>query len=89
MFGTLILGFIAGAVAPYAEPHVRRALEGAAMAETPLSVAELRALALAICLVVAALLASVLASGGAISLTVGAALGVFAPRLLKRFRGED
>ena len=89
MFGTLVLGILAGAAAPYVEPHVKRALEGAAMAETPLTAVELRAFSLALCLVAGAVLALLMTSGGAISLTVGAALGVFWPRLIERFRGGD
>lgn len=86
MFGTLVLGILAGFAAPYAEPHVKRALDGALMAETPLSPVELRALALAVCLVVAAFLAWLMANGSAVTLTVGATLGVFAPRLLDRIQ---
>jgi len=87
MLGTLILGLIGGAAAPYAEPHVTRALEAAAMAETPLSTAELRALSLAICLLATALLAWLVAENSAVALTAGAVLGVFGPRLMARFRG--
>ena len=89
MFGTLVLGLLAGVAAPYAEPHVKRALEGALMAETPLSAAELRAFSLAVCLVVAAILAWLMASGGAVSLSVGAAIGVFGPRVIARFQARD
>ncbi|MCP3972528.1 MAG: hypothetical protein GY717_19840 [Rhodobacteraceae bacterium] len=89
MFGTLVLGLVAGAAAPYAERHVKRALESAAMAQTPLDAAELRALSLAVCLVLAAVLAWFLAEGGAVPLTVGAVMGVFGPRLIERFRGGE
>jgi len=89
MFGTLVLGILAGAAAPYAEPYVTRGLESAAMAETPLAAVELRAFSLALCLVAAAVLAWLMTSGGAVSLTVGAALGVFAPRLIQRVRRAD
>jgi len=88
MFATLILGLVAGVAAPYAERHVKSRLEAAAMADTSLSAAELRALALVVCLLVAAIVARILFSGGAIALLVGAALGVFGPRIIARFRGE-
>ena len=84
MFGTLILGLVAGVVAPYAEASVKSGLEAATMAETPLSAAELRGLALAICLLVAAILAAVLFSAGAVSLMLGAVFGVFGPRVIAR-----
>ena len=87
MFGALVLGLIAGVAAPYAEPHLKRALENAAMAETPLDAAELRAFSLAVCLVVAALAGWLLSEGGAVPLTIGAALGVFGPRLIDKARG--
>ncbi|MCG6904545.1 MAG: hypothetical protein LJE68_17890 [Rhodobacter sp.] len=89
MFGTLVLGIVAGVVTPYVEPHVRRILENALMAETPLTPAELRALALAICLLAAALVSRLLASGGAVSLCLGAVLGVFGPRLIERFSSRE
>ena len=84
MFTIFVLGLIAGAVAPYAEPHVKRALEEALMATTPLDGAELRGLALALCLLVAALLGWLITDGGAVALTLGAVLGVFGPRLAAR-----
>ena len=88
MFGTLILGLLAGLVAPFAEPHVKRALESAAMAETPLSEAELRTFSLALCLVIAAVLAWLIADRGAVALTVGAVIGVFGPRVIERFQSK-
>ena len=89
MFGTLVLGLLAGVAAPYAEPHVKRALDSALMAETPLSAAELRAFSLAVCLVAAAILAWLMANGSAVTLSVGAAIGVFGPRLIARFQARD
>ena len=88
MFGTLVLGIIAGAAAPYVEPQIKKILENALMAETALSAVEMRAFALAICLLVGALASWLLSDGGAVALTLGGALGVFGPRLIARVR-ED
>ena len=88
MLGTLILGLIGGAVAPFAERHVKRALEAGLMAETPLSAAELRALSLAVCLLAAAVIAWIFAGNSAVALTAGAVLGVFGPRLMARSRSR-
>ena len=90
MFGTLILGLVAGVAAPYSEPNIKRMLESATMAETSLTGPELRGLALTTCLLVAALVASILSGGGgAVSLMVGAVLGVFGPRVIARFRSGN
>ena len=90
MFGTLILGLVAGVAAPYSEPNIKRMLDSATLAETSLTDAELRGLALTICLLVAALVASVLTGGGgAVSLMVGAVLGVFGPRIIARFQSRS
>ena len=86
MFGTLVLGVIFGAAAPFAEPHIKKLLENALMAEMPLGNAELRGLSVAICLLAGALASWLLASGGAVALTLGGVIGVFAPRLLERLR---
>ncbi|MEM9342838.1 MAG: hypothetical protein AAGA87_07315 [Pseudomonadota bacterium] len=82
MLITFILGIAAGFGAPYAEPHVKKTLEGVLLAETPMTAVELRMLSFAVCLVVASMLAWILGNGAGFALAVGAALGVFAPRLI-------
>ena len=82
MLITFILGIAAGFGAPFAEPHVKKLLEGVMLAEAPMTDVELRMLSFAACRVVAALLAWNLGNGSGFALAVGAALGVFGPRLI-------
>jgi hypothetical protein len=84
MFADLILGIAAGAGAPYAEPHIKNALESVLLADAPLSEMELRLFSFAACLVGAAILAWIFGEGTAFGLAVGAAIGVFAPRIIDR-----
>lgn len=86
MLMTFLLGLGAGFAAPYAEPQVRKSIEGLLLAEAPLSAAELRMFSFAVCLVIAAILAWILGDGSALALALGAALGVFGPRLLDRLQ---
>ena len=86
MLATLLLGIAAGAGAPYAEEHVRRALESVLLADAAMSATELRLFSFAVCLVGAAILAHVFGSGSAFALAVGAAIGVFGPRLVDRIQ---
>lgn len=88
MLGTLILGALAGFVAPYAEDPLRGLLKTAMMADQPIDAAEMRGLALALCLLVAAILGNALSGGGAIALTIGAVIGVFGPRVLARIQNR-
>jgi len=88
MLVTFILGALAGILAEYAEPHVKKALEGVALAEVPLSAVEQRLLTFALCLAAAALLALLLGNGNALALALGAVAGVFGPRLLAKSRGN-
>lgn len=84
MLATFILGILAGAGAPYAEPYVRDAIEKLLLSEAPLSPTELRMFAFAVCLVAAAVLAWIFGNGSGFALALGAALGVFGPRLIDR-----
>ena len=88
MLATVILGIAAGAGAPYAEPHVKGALEGVILSEVPISAMELRMFTFAICLVAAAILAYVFGNGSAFGLAVGAAIGVFGPRIMQRLQNR-
>lgn len=85
---TLILGIIAGIAAPRAEPHISRALAAVFLAEAPMTAIELRMFSFTVCLVAAAILAAVFDQGSAIGLALGAALGVFAPRLIERYKSR-
>jgi hypothetical protein len=84
MFADLILGIAAGAGAPYAQPYIKTALESVLLADAPLTEMELRLFSFAICLVGAAILAAVFGDGTGFGLAVGAAIGVFAPRIIAR-----
>lgn len=86
MLVTLILGMAAGFGAPYAEPHVKSAVESILLADAPMSAEELRLLSFATCLVGAALLAWILGDGSALALAIGAALGAFGPRIIARLQ---
>ncbi|MGR3515217.1 MAG: hypothetical protein ACU0GG_20830 [Paracoccaceae bacterium] len=91
MIWTILLGAAAGwgagAVEDQLRPYIAQYLPG----EAP-GPAEMRAVALALCLLGAALVAMLTGGGGAIALTLGAALGVLGPRLLakgKAMRAPD
>ena len=86
MLATLILGIAAGAAAPYAEPHVKKLLEGVLLADAPMDAMEIRVLSFAVCLIGAAILALIFGNGSGLALSVGAALGVFGPRLIDRIQ---
>ncbi len=89
MLATLILGILAGALAPRAVPHVKRALEGIALADVPLTEDELRQVSFAASLVAAAVLALIFGSDSMLALTVGAVAGVFAPRVVDRLQARS
>ena len=90
MLGTFILGILAAVLAPHAEPHVKRGIESVLMAEQKLDSVELRQVAFAVCLLLAAALAWLLDDGSALALAFGAAVGVFGPRLIDRMKlGRD
>jgi len=83
---TVILGACAGFAAERAEPHIRRAVGNALMAEAPVTAVEWRLFSFSVCLVIAALLAWLFADGGGLALSIGAAVGVFLPRMAGRWR---
>ena len=86
MLATLILGIAAGAGAPYAETRVKGALESVLLSDAPLSPMELRLFSFAVCLVAAPVLAYVFGNGSGFALSLGAAIGVFGPRILDRIQ---
>lgn len=96
MLVTVILGIAAGALAPFAEPHVKKTLEGVLLSDAPMTEMEMRMFSFAICLVGAAILAWLFGNGSGFALAVGAAIGVFGPRIIERVQkrrepdyGED
>ena len=84
MLMTVILGIAAGAGTPYAEEFVKNALESVLLADAPLSPMELRLFTFASLLVGASILAWLFGNGSGFALAVGAALGVFGPRIIAR-----
>ena len=86
MLGTFILGIAAGWGAPYAEPRIKAALDGILLDETPVQPMEMRLFSFAICLVGAAVVSMILSEPHAAPLALGAALGVFGPRLVEKYR---
>lgn len=89
MLATVILGIAAGAGAPYAEQHVKKALEGVLLSDAPISAMELRMLTFAVLLVGASILAWIFGNGSGFALAVGAALGVFGPRIIDRVQKRN
>ena len=89
MLGTLILGFLAGAGAQYAEPHVKRAMEALLLSDVPITAMELRLFSFSACLIVASILAWILGNDSALALAVGAALGIFGPRIIERILNRN
>jgi len=88
MLFTLILGAIAGYVAPMVEPQVRKAMQGANLSKLDVAEGEYDMLTLLLMLLAAAVLAYVFGTGGAISLILGGIIGVFGKRLLAAATGK-
>lgn len=88
MFGTFILGAIAGWAAPYAEPRIKAALDGVLLDETPIAPREMALLSFAVCLLAAAILSMMVAEPHAAPLALGAVAGVFGPKLIDKWRAS-
>ena len=88
MLGTLILGIAAGALTPYAEPKVKTALENILLDDVPSEPIEMRLFAFAVCLVAAAILSMIFAEPHAAPLAIGAAIGIFGPRVLDKWKAS-
>ncbi len=89
MILTFLLGLAAGALVPIAEPRVRAMVEGMAGRKIEIKDSEFDLLTLLILMLIAAVLSTLLTHfGGAISLIIGAGLGVFGKRILAASKGE-
>ncbi len=88
MLGTFILGIVASAITPYAEPKIKEFLAGVLLDEVPIQPQEMALLSFAVCLLAAALLAALLFSAYALPLALGAALGVFGPRIWDKWQAR-
>lgn len=88
MLATFILGILAGVGSPYAEPRIKEFLDGVLLSETPISAGELKLFSLAVCLVAASILSMLFGQAHAVPLAMGAAAGVFGPRLIEKYRAS-
>ena len=88
MLGTFLLGIVAGFIAPHAEPHIKKFLEGVLLDEVPVAPKEMALLSFSLCILGAALLATILVRAHAAPLALGAALGVFGPRRWDKFQSR-
>ena len=88
MFATFILGVLAAAGAPYAEPRIKAFLDSVMLSETPIEPNEMKLLSLTVCLLGAAILSMILGEPHAVPLAMGAAAGVFGPRLIEKYRAS-
>lgn len=86
MLGTLILGIAAGWGTPYAEPKVKAALENVLLKNVAVDPMEMRLFAFAVCLMGAAILSMIFADPHAAPLALGAAVGIFGPRLIDKWK---
>ena len=85
MIWTFILGIAAGWAAPMAEDYLKPLVEEHLPGRAP-SPAEIRAIALTVSLLIAAIVAWMTGSGRALPLVLGAVFGVLGPRLYDKFR---
>ena len=88
MFGTFLLGIAAGWGAPYAEPKVKAALENVLLDDVPVEPMEMRLFAFAVCLLGAALLSMIFATPHAAPLALGAAVGIFGPKAIDKWKAS-
>jgi hypothetical protein len=88
MFMTFILGLAAGFGSPYAEPHIKKALENVLLADSPMEPRELRMFSFSICLLGAAILSIFFGNSAALALALGAAFGVFGPRVIETIQAK-
>jgi hypothetical protein len=83
---TFVIAFIAGLATPFAEPHIKTALESLTLDDLKIEPGEFRTFAFAVMMVAAALLSALGGGGSAIALAVGGLLGLFGKRLFDAIR---
>ena len=88
MVVTFILGVAAGWGAPYAEPHIRKALGKALKDEIPGEPREMALISLAACVLGASILAMLIASSHSLPLALGVVGGALGPHLLRMWRAS-
>ena len=88
MLITLLLGIAAAIAAAHFEPRIKRLLDSAAMADLPLNDQERRMISFALCLLAAAILSGMLGNGSAVTLSFGALIGVFGPRVIGQYQAR-
>lgn len=81
MLLSFLLGLLAGYAEPFAEPHVKKAVEDVFDLSIPVEKSEFDMLTLLLLLAVAALIAALLATAVLWPLLIGAFLGLFGKRL--------
>lgn len=86
MIFAFLLGAAAGVATPYAEPHVRKAMENVALKKLDVAEREMDLVTFALLLLLAAVVSG---SGNSIALMLGAILGVFGKRIVKAIQGDD
>lgn len=87
MIWTILLGAAAGWGAREVEDRLRPIIEQNLPGGAPTPV-EMRAIALSLCLLAAALVAMLSGGGGAVALSLGAVLGVLGPRLTAKLKAR-
>lgn len=88
MLATFILGILAGAGAPYAEPKIKEFLESVLLSESPIQPGEMKLFSFATCLFGAAILSMIFGEAHAVPLALGAVAGVFGPRLIDKYKAS-
>jgi Na+/H+-dicarboxylate symporter len=86
MFFAFLFGAAAGVATPYAEPHLRKAMENVALKKLDLAEREMDLLTLVLLLLVAAALSG---AGNSLALMLGALVGLLGKRIIKLIQGDD
>lgn len=85
MVFTFLLGLAAGALTPFFEPQVHRAIESLALKRIEVAPGEMDMLTLVLLLLAAAILSG---GGSSFALLLGALVGIFGKRLLAIIQGN-
>jgi hypothetical protein len=85
---TFIIAALAGLATPFAEPHIKTALESLMLDDLRVDENEFRAFSFAIMMVLAAILAALGGGGSALGLAVGGLVGLFGKRIFDAIRSK-